>query len=165
MPFADATLESKAMRHYLKLALLVAIVWTAAMLVMVAGVLLLDLLGLLAVGGLLAAWAGHTLTSQAVFDDFEHALRIHDISMKEAAITVGISPQQFSNGWHGDGQVSFSRLAAHIPPKVWVTFAELQIQRYTGGRVLSLDICELIQSVKALTEKVETAKPSDRRVA
>lgn len=154
------------MRTHLKIALIFAIVWTFALLLFVVGIYLLGaVLGLVGFGIGLAAWAGHTLTSQAVFDDFEHALRIHDISMKEAAITVGISPQQFSNGWHGDGQVSFSRLAAHIPPKVWVTFAELQIQRYTGGRVLSLDIYELIQSVKAFTEKVETAKPSDRRVA
>lgn len=151
------------MPRYLRTLAILAIVWCAAMLVFTAALLILGYFGLALTAGLLAAWVGHTLASQRVCDDLELALMRCGVSDKEAALCMGITPQQWSNQKAGDEMASLWR-AAELPVAVWVEFAKLRIERFTTeGYMVKAEVVALLDTVKELTRELKAV--SGRKVA
>lgn len=107
----------------------------------------------LALSGM-AAWMGHTLRSAAYAEDFVGALRDVGLSLKEAAITMGCSFSQLSEGVSGTEMLSASR-AAELPPAFHVAFARRLLRRHAPEVTVieSRHVADLVNRVDALVSR------------
>jgi hypothetical protein len=80
------------------------------------------------VGGMAAAWLGHTPASQAVADDFCGALRDAGMSQKEAAFLMGVGEAVLANQIAGREMLSAYRLA-NLGPAFTAAYAQRQLAR------------------------------------
>lgn len=149
----------------LRFVALLALMWVGIAVALVMAVWVFGIIGF-AVGALLAAaWTGHTLESSVCRDDLELALMRSGIAAKEAAITLGITAQQWSNQLAGDEMVSLWRLA-NLPAAFWIEFAKLRLERFSAGIVItSQEVIALVQSVRELTAEQQQAQPVRNREA
>lgn len=119
--------------------------------------------GFVAAASCFTGWACHTERSARIIGWFREALASAGISEKAAAIDMGISKAQLSEGFAGTEQLSFSR-AASIDDAGWEAFA-LQVLR-ASGKYIVLErgvVADLVLAVHgqhvALREMAEPARP------
>jgi hypothetical protein len=149
------------MRRTLRLIGVVAVLWVVCVLALLILLRLCGYPGFIVGLMVLTAWLGHTLESRAACADIERALMACGIAKKEAAITMGVTPQQFGNQLAGDEMLSFSRLAS-LPPAFWIAFAKARLERFSTGVVIeSQELVDLINAVQALVPTVRPARKSE----